>query len=335
MTGNIDRVEVITSVQRRRRWSAEEKAQIVQETYARGMSVSLVARQHGVAPNQVFKWRQLYAEGALSAVGAGEEVVPASEYRALQHQVRELQRLLGKKTLENEVLRDALELVQPKKRLLRSPSPVRERHAVKTVADTLGVARSNLTVQASLQRPSCRRGRPPQAEAELVAEIKAQIVGQPTYGYRRIHALLQRQRREQGGAAVNVKRVYRVMKAHGLLLSRHSGGGEERRHDGRIAVDCSDTRWCSDGFEIGCDNGEKVRIAFTLDCCDREAISWVATTGGINSSDIRDLMIESVERRFGLVDRLPPPIQSHSRRLRSRVSLRSPARSASSVNRSA
>ena len=74
----------------------------------------------------MFKWRQLYAEGALSAVGAGEEVVPASEYRALQHQVRELQRLLGKKTLENEVLRDALELVQPKKRLLRSLSPVRD-----------------------------------------------------------------------------------------------------------------------------------------------------------------------------------------------------------------
>ena len=56
--------------------------------------------------------------------------------------------------------------------------------------------------------------------------------------------------------------------------------------------------------EIGCDNGEKVRIAFTLDCCDREAISWVATTGGINSADIRDLMIESVERRFGLVNKL-------------------------------
>src|SRR5215472_1457292 len=114
MTGNIDRVEVITSAQRRRRWSAEEKARIVQETYAPGMSVSLVARQHGAAPNQVFTWRRLYAEGALSAIGAGEEVVPASEYRALQHQVRELQRLLGKKTLENEVLRDALDVVQPK-----------------------------------------------------------------------------------------------------------------------------------------------------------------------------------------------------------------------------
>ena len=98
MTGNIDRVEVITSVQRRRRWPAEEKARIVQETYAPGMSVSLVARRHGIAPNQLFSWRRLYAAGALSAVGAGEEVVAASDYRALQQQVRELQRLLGKKT---------------------------------------------------------------------------------------------------------------------------------------------------------------------------------------------------------------------------------------------
>ena len=126
MTGKSERVEVITSVQRRRRWSAEEKAAIVQETYAPGMSVSLVARRHGIAPNQLFTWRRLHASGALLAVGAGEEVVPASEYRALQQQVRELQRLLGKKTLETEILRDALELAHPKKRLLRSPSSDRD-----------------------------------------------------------------------------------------------------------------------------------------------------------------------------------------------------------------
>jgi transposase len=44
----------------------------------------------------------------------------------LQHQVRELQRLLGKKTLENEILREALDLTHPKKRLLRSPLPARD-----------------------------------------------------------------------------------------------------------------------------------------------------------------------------------------------------------------
>ena len=180
---------------------------------------------------------------------------------------------------------------------------------MKTIAEAVGVARSNLVVQAAASTLRQRRGRRPQPEDELLAEIKDTIAGQPTYGYRRIHALLGRQRREHGAVAVNVKRVYRVMKAHGLLLERHTGKGEERRHDGRVAVDHPDTRWCSDGSEIGCDNGERVRIAFTLDCCDREAISWVATTGGINSGDIRDLMLQSVERRFGLVDRLPAPIE--------------------------
>ena len=179
---------------------------------------------------------------------------------------------------------------------------------MKTISDALGVARSNLTAQATAAAPR-RRGRLPQPEDEVLAEVKQVIAAQPTYGYRRVHALIRRRRRKEGGAPVNAKRIYRIMKAHGLLLQRHTGAGLERRHDGRVAVDRPDVRWCSDGFEIGCDNGERVRIAIALDCCDREAISWIATTGGIDSADIRDLMIESVECRFGLVNRLPVAIE--------------------------
>src|SRR5260370_4847094 len=102
MTGNNDRVEVITSVQRRRRWSAEEKASIVQETYAPGASVSLVARRHGIAPNQLFTRRRLYADGALSAVGAGEEVGPASATGYCRARPGSLHLRLGKKTLATE-----------------------------------------------------------------------------------------------------------------------------------------------------------------------------------------------------------------------------------------
>src|SRR5215212_8599807 len=68
-----ERVEVITSVQRRRRWSTEEKVRIVEETYLPGNSVSLVARHHGIAANQLFTWRRLMAQGALTAAGAGEQ----------------------------------------------------------------------------------------------------------------------------------------------------------------------------------------------------------------------------------------------------------------------
>jgi transposase len=109
MTNSSDRVEIITSVQRRRRWTAAEKVRMVEETFEPGMTVSLVARRHGVAPNQLFTWRRLVAQGSLTAAGSGEEVVPASDYRALQNQVRELHRLLGKKTLEAEILKEALE----------------------------------------------------------------------------------------------------------------------------------------------------------------------------------------------------------------------------------
>ena len=112
-----ERVEVITSVQRRRHWTTAEKVRIVEETYLPGQSVSVVARRHGVSANQLFTWRRLMARGAFTAAGAGEEVVPASELRAAHQQIRELQRLLGKKTLETEILREAMERVTAPKKL--------------------------------------------------------------------------------------------------------------------------------------------------------------------------------------------------------------------------
>jgi len=103
MTNPTDHVEIITSVQRRRRWTACEKVRMVEETFEPSMTVSLVARRRGVAPNQLFTWRRLVSQGSLTAAGSGEEVVPASDYRALQNQVRELHRLLGKKSLRSAV----------------------------------------------------------------------------------------------------------------------------------------------------------------------------------------------------------------------------------------
>ena len=176
------------------------------------------------------------------------------------------------------------------------------------VCDVIGVARSNVVERSKTSVP-VRRGRPPLPDAELVEAIKAVIADMPTYGYRRVHAILRRQAELDGTPAPNHKRVYHVMKEHGLLLQRSSSRDDGRRHDGRIAVDRSNLRWCSDGFELGCDNAEKVRVAFALDCCDREAIGFVTTTEGIKGEDVRDLMIAAVENRFGQVNRLPETIE--------------------------
>ncbi|ELX1908055.1 TPA: transposase, partial [Escherichia coli] len=92
--------------EKRRRRTTQEKIAIVQQSFEPGMTVPLVARQHGVAASQLFLWRKQYQEGSLTAVAAGEQVVPASELAAAMKQIKELQRLLGKKTMENELLKE-------------------------------------------------------------------------------------------------------------------------------------------------------------------------------------------------------------------------------------
>ena len=111
----ISRVEVITSVQRRRRWSAAEKVRLVEEAMQPGMSVSFVARRAGIAPSQLFAWKRRMIEGGHAAVQADEDVVGTSRVRELEKRVRDLERLLGRKTMENEILKEAIEVARLKK----------------------------------------------------------------------------------------------------------------------------------------------------------------------------------------------------------------------------
>ena len=178
---------------------------------------------------------------------------------------------------------------------------------MKTVADTLGVSRSQL--HSRLREGSRPRGRYQKSEdAEMLSAIRTLTDDRPTYGYRLIWALLNRQHQSEGLSRLNHKRIYRLMWQNGLLLQRYTGKPPGRAHDGQIITIRPNLRWTSNGFEIACWNGQSVRVAFALDTCDREVMSWVATTGGISGEMIRDLMPEIVERRF--TDRaLPRPIE--------------------------
>ena len=156
MSKPIERVEIITGIQRRRRYTAEEKVRLVEQTMQPGMTVSAVARLHGVSPSLLFQWRRRMAEGGHEAVRADEEVVPLSRVRELENRIRELERLLGRKTMETEILREALEQARPKTRVALAVAAT-GRFPVKAVADTIGVARSNLVDH--LRRPERpRRG---------------------------------------------------------------------------------------------------------------------------------------------------------------------------------
>jgi len=120
---NPQRVEVITSVERRRRWAPAEKKAIVDETYLPGMSVSAVARKYGIPPSQVFYWRRRMEDGALTGVGSEERVVAESELKKALDRIKRLEQLLGQKTEEVECLKEAVRIGREKKLISRQPLP--------------------------------------------------------------------------------------------------------------------------------------------------------------------------------------------------------------------
>ncbi|WP_117070691.1 IS3 family transposase [Klebsiella pneumoniae] len=286
--------------EKRRRRTTQEKIAIVQQSFEPGMTVSLVARQHGVAASQLFLWRKQYQEGSLTAVAAGEQVVPASELAAAMKQIKELQRLLGKKTMENELLKEAVEYGRGKK-VDSARALIARGWGVSFVSRCLRVSRAQLHVilRRTDDWKDGRRSRHTD-DTDVLRRIHHVIGELPTYGYRRVWALLRRQAELDGMPAINAKRVYRIMRQNALLLERKPAVPPSKRaHTGRVAVKESNQRWCSDGFEFRCDNGEKLRVTFALDCCDREALHWAVTTGGFDSETVQDVMLGAVERRFG------------------------------------
>lgn len=179
---------------------------------------------------------------------------------------------------------------------------------MKRIAETLQVSRSNLLARSS-GGTSPRGPYRKSGDASLVPLIRRFVDERPTYGYRRITAMVNRELAEKGLPVVNRKRVHRIMQQAALLLEPCSGRREGRVHDGKVMVMRSNLRWCSDALEFACWNGDVIRMAFIIDAFDREIIAWTALSGaGISGSDVRDMMLEAVEKRFGAV-RAPQPIE--------------------------
>ncbi len=119
-------IEILTDTGRRRLWSSSEKLRIVEETLDGQNSVSVVARRNGVAPNLLYRWRRLMLAGGSVAVSGDDDVTSNKEVRQMAERIRELERLLGRKTLEIEILKEALDKSRSKKQILLSSSALRD-----------------------------------------------------------------------------------------------------------------------------------------------------------------------------------------------------------------
>ena len=200
MSDDYQRIELITGTARRRRWTTEQKLRIIEASCEPGESVSSVARRHAVAPNLLYRWRRLMAQGGAAAPqGAGKKTELAARVAA------------------------------------------EGRFLMKTVADVLGVARSHL--HERVHRPAPPRGHFCKADEELLPLIRRVVDQRPTYGYRRVTALVNRVLTAEGKPAANHKRIFRIMKQQGLLLQRYTGRRKGRLHDGKVVVMRSNLRW--------------------------------------------------------------------------------------------
>lgn len=139
----------------------------------------------------------------------------------------------------------------------------------------------------------------------VTAQIRSIIRTRAAYGARRVRALVN----QAFGTRYNLKRIRRVMDLHGWTLPRSARRRTGRAHRGRIQRDVSNERWCSDGLEIACWNGELVQVAFALDCHDREVLAHVDVPRDLRATDIQALMAAAVAARFGTAPRAPQPIQ--------------------------
>src|SRR5438874_9527917 len=214
MSDTFSKVEVITGVARRRRFSTDLKLAVIAETMQPGMSISYVARRHGLSPSLVFRWRRLMSEGGREAVRADDEVVPAGAAPTGRAGARSRTVARPQDHGERDP-RGGVRAGAGKKSDLAVQLCAVGRFPMKQVTDTLGLARSNIAERVKGARP--KRG--PQTrdgDLEMTAAIRRLVDARPSYGYRRIAALLKRERRSDGLAPVNAKRVYRLMKRHGL-----------------------------------------------------------------------------------------------------------------------
>jgi transposase len=119
-------IEIINDGGRRPRWSAAEKLRIVEETLDERESISVVARRNGVAPNLLYRWRRLMLEGGSVAVSGDDEVTSNRAVLQMEDRIRELERHLGRKTLEVEILKEALDKSRAKKLTLLVQSPLKD-----------------------------------------------------------------------------------------------------------------------------------------------------------------------------------------------------------------
>jgi transposase len=128
IVSEIEPAHAMNQAQHRRRWTFLQKLQVAQEASVPGMTVTSVARKYGMAPSQLFRWRKLLLKAGQEIVSASDQGFDHEELLELKRRVRELERLLGRATLENEILRETRALEKSSRQPGKDRRPLTDRY---------------------------------------------------------------------------------------------------------------------------------------------------------------------------------------------------------------
>lgn len=168
------------------------------------------------------------------------------------------------------------------------------------ICSVLGVSRFSIYWKPKARDVTMKSGYKKKEDDLILEEIKEVLRVRSSYGYKRVTAMVNKFRLLKGFRVLNKKRIYRIMKRNGLIFESSKRLCCKDKGEGKVMTLFSNTRWCSDCFEIKCFNGERVYVSFVIDCHDRQCLSYIAKSSPILAIDIQDLMLKSVENRFGL-----------------------------------
>lgn len=199
--------------------------------------------------------------GALTGVGSEDHVVPQSELKKAFDRIKRLEQILGRKTEEVEILKEGIRIGREKNDLAHAVSRS-GRFRIKRVASAFESSRSNLIKRLKTKDNTVRSITKIDNEW-LLPIIQKMVSDRPTYGYRRVTALLGKHMMDLGLPPVNHKRVYRIMKRNGLVFPKIPKR-PSRTHDGKIITMKSNMRWCTDCFGPRSYNGDLIQVSFVL-----------------------------------------------------------------------
>src|SRR5262245_52867174 len=105
----------------RRVFNVDFKRTTVQRILTGEKTIAEMSRELDIAPSVIRNWKRFAEAGATTAVQASGDVAPARQLREAYAKIRELERALGRKTMEIEILRAAQEIVKKLRRCAESP----------------------------------------------------------------------------------------------------------------------------------------------------------------------------------------------------------------------